>query len=412
MSATTIFASPYQAKKTLDGVLKAALPVKRPLWVSSYVTDAGTVDKDTINFDVDLATKNVIGHFWGAEVDAVPLKHQGYGHVEMYLGYSKEAVHLTVDYDTLNVRRMGDDLGVVNLIQNQKDRLREDFIKAEQRFENLFEYVAKDIWLYGGYVAESEAHPQIVYNFNREVISSPGVLFDTSTSAAPFYPYKDVLAPSVNLTTSTVTAPWGGTLMPVLSTTGSYTAGDKVWSKVNIDSGKATPWKDVQKMVQTCDEWDRAVGIRMDSSAYEMLAYDIEKNYKDAAYMENWVIQQIQRDVLPRIETFEGLTYKRSIPVGDAGATLPIYIYKAVYHTRDTGIRTPYFPDGFVNIIPASSIQKKYGRIKHPKALWAPMPRWINFWKNEKAGTEEYEIHTAFAMAHPIINSVVCWKVM
>jgi hypothetical protein len=163
-------------------------------------------------------------------------------------------------------------------------------------------------------------------------------------------------------------------------------------------------------MVQTADEWDRATAIHMSQDAYEMFNYDIEKNYKEAANTETLTLLQIQRDILPRLDTVDSLHFQRTINFGN-GRILPIYTYKAVYHDRNTGERKRYIGDGWVNVIPSSGFVKIHGRIMHSKANWMAMPRWMNYWMNPKTGQEEWEFHTSFVMGNLNINGFVTWKV-
>ena len=102
----------------------------------------------------------------------------------------------------------------------------------------------------------------------------------------------------------------------------------------------------------------------------------------------------------------------RAYPL-DNGITINIYTYNAVYHDRVTGAETAYIGSGWVIAIPpANNGLKVYGRIMHPRANYAAMPRWVNYWMNEKTGVEEWEYHTNFLMAHKDINSIVAWKVI
>jgi hypothetical protein len=401
-----------QAEKTLDGVIKTLQP-KRANFYSRGIVDMPPVNKITVNFDVELATKNVMGQFVEPKISTTPLAHQGYSGVEMYLAYTKEKVELETNFETLYRRQIGSPYGVVDEVANQKALLIQDMAKAEECIQNLHELVARDIIHYGGYNAKSEKHGEMIYDFRRNTAASgdAGNLFDTSTAAAPYFGYNDTVDFScVNLTTSNVTTPFGTTI-PFLATSGSFTAGDKAWTKANIDSGKATPWLDVLQMVKTSREWgDVPAGIEMDRATYKLLAYDIHTNYPEASDLTMFVIQSLQADILPRISVYDGLDYVRSIPLGD-GRTVPIYVYTGVYHTRSAGTRTAYSIPGCVKMISSSPLKRVYGKIMHPKALWRPMPRWINTWKNDEFGTQEWEIHSSFAISQPVINSQVCWFV-
>lgn len=405
MSATTHFWEHWQVAKSLDGVIKALQP-NRSLFLSSFMQDGGTIEKDTINFDTELSTKNVMGRFLGAEVDAVPLKHSGFGHVEYALAYTKEAWALETNFTTLNTRMLGDPLGQVNILSNQARRLAKDFALAEERIQNLFELTNRDLFIYGGYFANGEGHIPMVYDFGRSVVSTAAVLTDNRQ-----------LAPSANLTTTAVNAPWVDSsgaaveLLPVVATSGGFTAGDKSWSTANIDAKKATPYEDIIRMVMTSRQYDRPSDIIISADAYAQLEYDITKNHAPAASLTDLVMERIALNILPIEQSYDGLDFMRALPLG-GGKFINIWVYRGIYHDRKTGVRTNYWPDGWVVVLPATKSMIKFGRIQHPKANFAAMPRWINFGRDDWTGKEKYEMHTAFAIGHMAINSIVSWKVL
>lgn len=407
------FATPYQANKIVSGVkqaLNAGVP-KRPLFMQSFYPAAKMVDSKTINFDEQFSIRNIMGTFASPRVDVNPVGLQNFGHIETYFSYAKEFVtDGDEDDETLADERQyaGQEFNV-NYTSNYAYRLQQKFMMAEQRFENLFELVATYNQLYGGYSSKSEYHPDITYMWGRTTMTTAAQIFGDNA---------EELVPAVNLTTSAVTAPWDSslTIMPVIATSGDYTAGDKSWTKTNIDAGKATPYKDVVKMVQTCNEWGVAEAIQMSPKAYEMLNYDIEKNYKEAANLETLVVDSIRREILPRLQVIDGVTLVRVISISGGngnGVTLPIYINRSIYHDRVTGTKTKFIPEGFVSVIPSqNSFGKAYGRIRHKKARYAPMARWINRWIDDKSGVENWEWHTNFVMTSLNINSVITWKVL
>jgi len=270
---------------------------------------------------------------------------------------------------------------------NAKLDLQQKLAFAEQRFENLFEKCASDILFTGGYTAASEKHPTVVYTFGRRVV----------TTDAEF---QTGYVPQVDLTT--------------LNTNGGV--GNRAWTAVKGTSGaviSATPVKDLITMANTA--FRRQSGTRtvlMSSNAYEAFETDLVANYKDAATLTQNTLMRVETRILPMTAQYQGLNYRRSFPVNN-GVMLDIYTYDAVYHTRDTGTETAYVPAGYVVFLPDPSLGVKiYFRIQHPKANYMPMPRWINYWMNEKTGKKEWEIHTSFLLGHTDINSVVCWKVL
>ena len=400
-----VFATPYTAGKILSGVLKALNDgqPKRPNWLQSFYPAPQTTELTTVNFDQQFATRNVMGLFALPNADVEPVSLPNYGHKELAFSYAKEGF-VSDDFEVLNQRQLGQQFGQVDVLANKALRFNTKAAQVEQRFENLFEKVSAEILLYGGYGAVSEKYPLYVYDFGRTTATIWSDI--KGDNALP-------LVPAANLTISAVTAPWNSsqTILPVIPTSGvDYTAGEKAWTKALVDAGTATPYLDVVKMIQTCNEWDRAVAIHMSQDAYDVFNYDVNKNYAPAAETTTLTLLNIQRDILPRLDTVDGLHFQRTINVG-GGVTLPIYSYKAIYHDRTTAARTQYIGAGWVNVIPSGGYVKVHGRIMHPKAQWAAMPRWMNYWVNPKTGVEEWEWHTNFVQGSTNINAMVSWKV-
>lgn len=392
------FLDPYQASKILSGVIPAN-KVKRPNWLQSYFSNVSSTEKDTVNFDVEFTAKNTMGMFVLPESDVTPITLNEFGTKELRFSYAKEGLN-SPDYEEINVRQLGQQFGTLDVMGNEAANLRSKLALSEQRFENLFELTATNILLYGGYQAASEKHPTIRYDFGRTVIKTSANLDAMD------------LVPSVNLTTTAVVAPWDAnqSIMPVLS--GTYSDGRKSWSNSNITAKTATPIKDLVKMYETAKFRAGTSVCLMSSDAYEGFNFDLITNYKDSSVTTLDVILRSQQDILPRVKDVQGLTYKRSFPLGN-GELIDIYVYDGFYHTRTTGVATKYVPNGFVVLIPpADNGVKVYGRIKHPRANYAAMPRWINYWEEPKTGKREWEIHTNFLMGHTDIDSVVSWKVL
>ncbi|MCK9622615.1 MAG: major capsid protein [Methylobacter sp.] len=395
------FLTPYQVAPILEGVIKGLEPV-RPNWLQSFFGAPKFSENTRINLDKEYNVKNVMGQFAAPNVDVSPIVLPDYGTKEFYFSYSKESID-SDDFDTINQRQIGQEFGQVNPLANKAARLQRKMILAEQRFENLFEKTAADILLYGGYQASGEYHPTVRYDFQKTVITS-----NTALAA-------NKLVPAVNLTTTAVTLPWDSstTYLPVLPTNGGFTAGDKAWTKANVDAAKATPVKDFIKMVESTKIRSNVSAFMMSDDAYEIFQYDLNKNYGTASDTTLLALLKVGQDILPRIQEYRGLTYRRSYPVNDTGEVIGIYTYNAVYNNRTSGAETAYIGSGWVVALPpASSGLKVYGRIMHPKANYSAMPRWINYWMNDKTGIEEYEYHTNFVMAHLDIDAITTWKVI
>ena len=403
MAALT-FLDPYQASKLLSGVIPAN-KVKRPNWLQTFFSNESTTEKDTVNFDYEFTAKNTMGMFVLPESDVTPITLNEFGTKELRFSYAKEGLN-SPDYEEINVRQLGQQFGNLDVMGNEVANIRTKLALSEQRFENLFELAATNILIYGGYQAASEKHPTIRYDFGRKVIKLPADM-------------NSDLMPSVNLTSSAVVAPWDSaqTIMPVVATgtdaTGAtYTSGAKAWTNSNITAKTATPVKDIVKMYETAKFRAGTSACLMSTDAYEAFNFDLITNYKDSSVTTLDVILRSQQDILPRVKDVQGLTYKRSYPLGN-GELVDIYVYDGFYHTRSAGTITKYVPNGFVVMIPpAENGVKVYGRIKHPRANYQAMPRWINYWEEPKTGKREWEVHTNFLMGHTDIDSVVSWKVL
>jgi len=403
MVATT-FLDPYQASKILSGVIPAN-KVKRPNWLQSFFSNEIATEKDTVNFDYEFTGKNTMGMFVLPESDVTPIILNDFGTRELRFSYAKEGLN-SPEYEEISTRQLGQQFGTLDVMQNEALNIRSKLALSEQRFENLFELSATNILLYGGYQASSEKHPTIRYDFGRSVVKLPSTI-------------NSDLMVSVNLTTTAVTAPWDSTqvVMPVIATGtdalgGTYTQGAKAWTTANIDAKTATPVRDLVKMYETAKFRAGTQACLMSGDAYEAFNYDLTKNYSTTASLTTEVILRTQLDILPRIKNVQGLTLKRSYTLGN-GEIVDIYVYDGFYHTRSAGTPTKYVPNGFVVLIPPSENGiKVYGRIKHPRANYQAMPRWLNYWEDPKTGKREWEIHTNFILGHTDIDSVVSWKVL
>jgi hypothetical protein len=394
------FLSPYQVNKVLEGVIQA-LPVVRGTFLQSTLASGFTTrNTKTVNFDEEFAVKNAVAIFVDPKADVTPIQLGDFGHKEWYFAYSKEG-WADDDFDVLDNRQLGDPLGQVNIAANQAARLIEKSVIAEQRFENLFEKTWAEIALYGAYEAYSEKHPRVRYDFGRNVTTT-------------YVGWSDAIISSVNLTNAAVTAPWDSsvTILPTIATSGGVTQYSKVWTRALVTAGTATPVKDLIKMFESAQRWGETPQYYiMQDDAYDAFNFDVETNYKDAASSIVSTLLSTTREILPQAQNKDGLTMRRVWNFG--GTTVPIYSYNAKYNARATGTSTAFIPAGWVIGVPGSNNGiKVYGRIKHPRANYAAMPRFINRWQDEKTAVNEFEVHTSFLQGHRKINALSAWKVV
>jgi hypothetical protein len=400
---TNEFLGPYAVSKILEGVIEALPKIRGTLLQDTVTSGFVTRETNSVNFDQEFAVKNTTAMFVHPKADVTPIQLGDFSTKELYFAYTKEG-WVDDEFDVLNQRQMGQQFGQVNIQANQTERLIEKTVIAEQRFQNLFEATYASLAMYGGYEAFSQKHPKVRYDFGRNVTTTYADLTANGS-----------LVSSVNLTTNAVTAPWDSsiTVLPVLPTSGAFTAGDRAWTKANVTAGKATPVADFVKMYETGTRWGGSPQYYiMQADAYDVLAFDQLTNYKEGSYTMMNTVVSTELDLQPRPKNVDGLTLKRYWKF-DNGIVVPIYTYDAKYNLRDTGAEAAFIPQGWVIGVPSDSFGLKvYGRIKHPRANWAAMPRFINRWMTEKDAVNEYEVHSNFIIGHKRINSLTAWKVV
>lgn len=373
------FLSPYAMGKVLEGVIPANQPV-RPNWLQSFFSDVAIHDYDTFNFDKEFATKNVPAMYVNPDVDAPLIQLQGFGTQEFKFSYLKEGL-ASPDYSQINQRQLGQQFGQVDIWANRMAYMAKAAAISEANFETRFEITAASILLNGAYTAASEFHETVVYNFGRTVVT---------TDAG----YLSKYVPSINLTTLN----------------GNGGVGKRAWGSTG-GTKAPTPYQDFITACQTCLRQGAIAGAILSDDAYAALEADITTNYKDAATNTLSVMNSIELKVLPVIEKYLDVNFRRAIALGN-GQVVNVYTYGAGYNDRTTGTFTKYIPDGKMIIVPSNNFVKRYGRIMHPDAKYTAMPRYVNTWKNVKTGKEESEIHTAFLMGSRNIDRVVSWQVM
>lgn len=376
------FMSPWQVKKTLEGVVPAN-KIYRPNWLQSFfVGDQRITNSDTVNFDFEFQTKNIIGMFVAPDADVTPIQLATSGTAELRFSYAKEGLS-SPEYEEISTRRLGQQFGQVNSpIANEAADLQAKLALAEQRFETHNEWIASQIILTGGYIAESEKHMKVVYSFGRRVCTTDAE-------------YLKGQCPFIDLTTLN----------------GNGGVGKRAWGSTG-GTKAPTPVVDFVKMANTAMRRQPGVtSFLMSDDAYAAFEADLLANYKDASMTTTSVLLRVDQKVLPMTESYQDLNFRRSYALGN-GKVVDIFTYSAIYHDRKTGVEQSFWPNGYVAALPPSGGLYISGRIKHPKANWEAMPRWINYWENSKTGKKEWEIHRNFIMGHLDINSLVTWKVM
>lgn len=358
----------------LEGVIPANRTA-RPNWLQTAFGNVGTTERSTVNFDQEFQTKNTVAMYVAPTVDAPIIKLQGYGTKELGFAYVKEGLS-DPDFEEINARQLGQDFGQVDVMANWAMNIRKKLAITEFNFENLFELNASNLIFTAKHTAQSAMHPTVLYDFNRTIIT-------TAEDFAKGY------VPEVDLTT--------------LDSGG---VGNLAWTN------NGTPYKDVITACQTVLRRGAIRAIVMSNDAYELLEADINTNYKDAATLTLAVEQRIELKVLPEVDKYQDLNFRRALPIG-GGRTVDLFTYDAIYHDRNTGAEVKYVPDGMFAVLPSTNNGiKRYGRILHPKANYAAMPRYVNTWEDNKTGKMESEVHMNYLMGVVDIDTLVAWTVM
>jgi hypothetical protein len=373
------FLTPYQAAKTLEGVIPANR-IKRPNWLQTAFANVSARNTETVNLDKEFQTKVSPAMYVAPNVDAPLIQLQGFGTTELRFAYVKEGLS-SPDWEEINQRQLGQQFGQVDVWANWVENIRKKLAFTEMTFETLFEVNAANIIFTGTHTAQSELHPKVVYNFNRTVVT---------TDAG----YLAGYVPEIDLTTLN----------------GNGGVGKRAWGSTG-GTVAPTPYKDFIKACSTVLRRGNIRAALLSTDAYELLEADIYTNYKEASNLNLAVESRIVQKILPETENYQDLNFRRSIPIGQ-GRYIDVFTYDAIYHDRKTGAETKYVPDGYMIILPSTDQGiKVYGRIMHPDAQYEAMPRYINTWKDDKSGKFESEIHANYLMAPLDVNQFVAWKV-
>ncbi len=375
------FMSPYQVSKYLSGVI-AGTKLEQQTFLQEQFGNRDTTEDPTVNLDREFDQKNIMGQYVHPKADADYMQLPDFGTQELRFAYAKEAIQ-SDDFVTLNQRQLGDAFGQIDINSNDARNLAKKLGLALAAFSNLKEKAARDILYYGTHTAEGPKFSKVTWDFGRTVCTTDAE-------------YVAGICPSIDLTTLD----------------GNGGAGKRAWGSTG-GTAAPTPYVDIQKMVFTAAR--RGITISkflISDDAFLALEADLKANYPDAADLTIAVQTRIDLQILPVIQKYQGLNFRRSLPLGN-GQVVDLYTYKAYYNDRITSAQTAYAPEGYVVGIPDSNLQIiRYGRILHRKARWSAMPVWVNTWIDNKTGEIEQELHTSFVLAPLNINAIPSWKVM
>lgn len=402
----------YGPQKKIEGYIKGNFQ-KRPLAFKPFFSDVNTTWADTVQYDVEADKRNLMGQFVAADIDVYRVQLPNFGSKELSFAYSKEAVG-SPNYSEISQRMLAEQPANVTLESGRlaravADNMQQQFALAYERFENLYEFSRANILIYGTMdtilATPNGEHKRIVWNMERKKLTN-GSTNNTAERKANAYSVLHDIVPEVDLTTL-----WANADTAV--------AGGMSWDSIDGSTSLAvTPTKAVSpvqhlnRMLEVAAYRSGTAAIFISDDAYSWLQADINTNYKDAANtLYRTLDPVVDLEVMPYVREIEGLSFRRMWNAG-GGMMIPMYTYNGKYHDRATGEKKAYFPDGRVLLVPNGSMGAvRFGKIQHIKAMWAAMQFWVNSWKGEKSGIEQFEIHTNFVTYHTDIDSVVSWKV-
>lgn len=410
--ALTTFQTPYGVGKSIEGYIKGNVQ-KRPLLFKQSFSDIGTTWRDSVNYDVEFDKRNLMGQFVDPEVDTYRVQLPNFGTKELQFAYSKEKVG-SPNYQEINQRMLAQQPNTVSLdkatlARNVAANMQQQFSLAYERFENLKELARTNILLYGTFstiLADQKGqHKEVKWDMGRTQYTfgtgSTQAIRDANKSAI-----FNELVPEANLTT-------------LKANTATDVAGGMSWDSLDASNSNAavtpsiavSPVKHVNRMLDVAAYRAGTDYIVMGNDAWSWYLNDLNTTYKEQA--QNTFDRRpplVMLDLYPHPQEIEGLTMQGFVIYG--GTKIPVYTYNGKYHDRNTGVKTKFMPEGYVLLVPPSQYGAvRYGKIMHYKAMWAAQEFWINSWKGEKSGIEEYEIHQNFCTYHTEINSVISWKV-
>jgi hypothetical protein len=380
-------------RKFLDGVIRTqALKISTQNFLQSNLGDVNTTLSDTVNFDIEKARKNIMGHYAAPKADVRGIELPTFGHKEFRFTYSKEFIGDS-EYVEARQRRLGQ--LDIDVMANMAADLQEKTAIAMNCFTNLKELGIRDIIYKGTHTATSEYHPTMTWDFGRNTI------IDGTTYLAAL---KSHTAYSVDFTNASFTDNGGAT--------------KRCWD-VTGGTVAPTPYKDI---ISAAKAQKRKLGGRLgiciiSEDALEYLERDLQANYAEASKTTTMVLANIEQKILPAAAKFEGLEFRRALPITDGSGSptgyLNVYTYAAWYHERKTGVLKQLIPNGWFAILPPPEYGIiRYGKIMHRKAEFQAQQYFINTWENQKEGTRNSEIHSSWVLGYPDIDVVCAWKVL
>lgn len=409
--------NPYEAGLMIDYTVKG-IEERRPLFFTSCMTESSVMSyRDYLTFDIGMdGRQNVMGQTVNPDIDVNAVRLPGFATGQISCAYTKEAVG-SPDYLELSQREFGEQVDTVatkNFAAAYARNVAEQMGLAYKRMENLHEWTMGKILLDGKVTLKSDKADTVVWDFYRNVLTNTS---SSTTNAAAHKTANEALMNEV-VSEIDLTAYFANVASGSFSRSGGLSwdsviaGGTSKFTPAELQT-QVSPVRHLQRMLELsmycgagCDK------ILMTDSAYSWFLKDLKDNYADTwDTTKNTNIRTVE-EIVPMLRTIEGLEFKRFWDSGN-GLPVPIYIYRATFIDRDTGVRKRYVEDdGTVLLIPPRQYAEiKYGRIENMKSNYEPMKTFVNFWSNQKTGVTEWELERKFFQYHKNINSAIKWKV-
>jgi hypothetical protein len=378
--ADSIFLTPYEQDKVLEGVIPAN-KVKRTNWLQSLFGNFAFTSNQTINLDEEFATGNPMGQPAAPRSKPSQIQLGEFATREYRFAYTKEVIS-SDDFEQVNHRQLGQAFGVVNPMENDLMRFRIKYGLALGAIENLYEKSCASILTTCTNVAESPYFPRMTWDFGRTTATTDAVYLTGEFGA-------------VDLTTLVGN---GGT-------------GKRAWGSTG-GTKAISPYKDFLKWVSNARNLGKnPTKALMSFDVWDSIQADLIANYKDAATTTILSNARIELQIIPLLENYQDVTFLGSIRVG--ATPIDCYSYAGQYNDRITRASTKYYPEsGYLTLVPDSSMLiKRQGRILNRKAGYEPMEIFLSI-KESDRGDIEQEMECSYFFAPLDPNAVITYKVM
>ena len=468
------FGTPYSPPLRIGGLIKGNKRPK-PNAISAFFSNRATEQALKILVDIEANSSNVMGQYVGHDIDTQRVHLPTMGTAEFGFAYSKEKIG-SPDWEEIIQRQVMEQLYSATLdsqrlMGNYASNIATQTALAHLRMDALTEKACCDLVLTGVhsttmYSPRGDAKP-MRWALGRTALQNPNGIVSTSAANAATNTAALRALNTQSIIGTAITITGGGTvytytgqvpdmvpqadLTTLFANTSTQVGGGLSWDSVDgatgnsvsgvlMDAALPSPVKTLFRMLKISGWRSGGYAIVMSNDAYAWMLKDLNTNYLVQANTLNSVLdgRRFELEFAAYVSQNDGLTFRRWLDTGIAAhdgsgmlgsagtdavnaelsqlteglGRLPIFTYDAKYTNRATGIMEPFWPNGYVAVLPNPEFGNiRYGIIRHLNAKFQAVPRWTNYWLNPQLGVEEWELHSAPAYFHSDPNAMVVWKV-